>query len=691
MEPQMTEPPESEERIKRLYRQAIQAFTFNDFRALLDEGLPADLREPGGKNALSRKGLDPATVQLFLERGAAHSATDKDGRTPMHIHADPQILWSLKRAGADADARDKSGWTPLHHAIKAADLLPPDAAEALLNMGADVNAQTDGLRQTAMHLDERLDLTNAELLVRNGFNINLRNLNGKPAWYAWVTHNYRAHEHRETRKQWVRWFLDRGADLEQILKQEGDTPIWVGVQDPVLAEAFAEFPGTPLNMAQISTITAVAVREIYEKEYQRRVKAGVTEMARKIPARQAPPGTLDGLIQPEQPAERQHRNALNRKPAVNTAGPNTAEPHINTEMRKHGNTETGDHGAAAQNSSDTTPPKRTWLPNRKIQEKLLASEKDPYRIAGYIKAGFTPSDDMFFAGKPLIHHAKNPRIAKIFLEHGLSPNTRDLEGQTPMFRALHPETVSALYEHGADPKIQDKKGNNVLHNAFDSIWHRIKGWEEMCMVHHRNGVEINQANQKGRTPVSNMEWEDDDGWFERVELALEMGADLEIKDHEGTPAWVHMLQLNTGGFKLSRKELSGEAIRWLLQRTGIDPNTPVGTERRPAWSLAYTEDEARAFAEDPRTRLDPAWIAKIPRFSARNLLEKAMESRQDNETQNPAIPVEHTKTRHGKNNGTTLENAPTMEEDQAFTLTQRGSTMSNNNKKTNCRRLKKST
>ena len=132
-------------------------------------------------------GGSAATAKLLLERGAAATAADKDGRTPLHWTAYQlpfddvgyKTLLRLIQASADAhrdtvnvlaakgglEARDHSGKTPLHLAAEEGFTA---AAEALLANKADINAKDKEGKMPLNIALEKNDDDTAALLRKHG-------------------------------------------------------------------------------------------------------------------------------------------------------------------------------------------------------------------------------------------------------------------------------------------------------------------------------------------------------------------------------------------------------------------------------------------------------------------------------------------------------------------------------------------
>jgi len=157
----------------------------HDFAKILATEYPKDVNSQSFDDASTPLHLTSRTrrghvdvARMLVERGAALSAQDKDGRTPLQLasskgHVD--VARMLVERGADVSTQAKDGWTPLHWASSKGHV---DVARILVERGAGVSAQAkDGW--TPLHWASKKGYVDiARMLVERGADVSVQDKDG---------------------------------------------------------------------------------------------------------------------------------------------------------------------------------------------------------------------------------------------------------------------------------------------------------------------------------------------------------------------------------------------------------------------------------------------------------------------------------------------------------------------------------
>ena len=220
-----------DEEAGELLYEAIKKGDVEAAAAALDNGATVhqDLCGLTGWTALhiAAKAGDTALCELFLDRGAAHSAQDSFNRlTPLHYassYGHTAAMTLLMRRGADANMKDKEGQTALMLASKHGKI---ETMGALLRVAGFVELQTQSVcGDTALHLAAKFGQAGAmELLEAAGSPDEIRNDAGDTAADILV-----ARELREAIKEAdvaaANSALEAGATLHQKLDAHQHTAL----------------------------------------------------------------------------------------------------------------------------------------------------------------------------------------------------------------------------------------------------------------------------------------------------------------------------------------------------------------------------------------------------------------------------------------------------------------------------------
>lgn len=192
------------------------------------------------------RGMVSTNISLtawLLERGANPNATNRAGKTPLHLTNFREVWFSpggnpitnqiahLLRAGARVDAPDAKGETPLHHAAQYA---PPEILTLLIEATDRPRAPATRLRalnardaagRTPLHAlvaePSQYHLTNAAVLLSHGADPNARDAEGNTPLHKLLA-DTRPHVRR---RDLVKLLLDWRAD-PNATNHLGQTPLY---------------------------------------------------------------------------------------------------------------------------------------------------------------------------------------------------------------------------------------------------------------------------------------------------------------------------------------------------------------------------------------------------------------------------------------------------------------------------------
>ncbi|HXD33859.1 MAG TPA: ankyrin repeat domain-containing protein [Pyrinomonadaceae bacterium] len=132
------------------------------------------------------------------------------------------------------------------------------------------------------------------------------------------------------------------------------------------------------------------------------------------------------------------------------------------------------------------------------------------------------------------------------LDKGVSPNTKDSDGRTPLTEAAyygHTQIVKMLIGKGADVWAKKRDGETpvtmaaghadivqLLKTNLDLIDAARAGDNKAVQSLLDKGAYVNSRDSDGRTPLTEATWE---GHAETVKLLLEKGADPNLKKNDG--------------------------------------------------------------------------------------------------------------------------------------------------------------
>ncbi|MCU1268665.1 MAG: ankyrin repeat protein 50-like [Acidobacteria bacterium] len=135
---------------------------------------------------------------------------------------------------------------------------------------------------------------------------------------------------------------------------------------------------------------------------------------------------------------------------------------------------------------------------------------------------------------------------KTLLDKGVTPNTKDGDGRTPLTEAAyrgHTEIVKLLIDHGGDLWARKKDGETpvtmaaghtdtveLIRKSMDLIDAARIGNDKAVKELLDKGAYVNAKDADGRTPLTEAAW---NNRIDTVKLLLEKGADPNLRKNDG--------------------------------------------------------------------------------------------------------------------------------------------------------------
>ena len=124
-------------------------------------------------------------------------------------------------------------------------------------------------------------------------------------------------------------------------------------------------------------------------------------------------------------------------------------------------------------------------------------------------------------GDTPLHLAAHESVAELLIRHGADANTRNQDGETPLHSAAEKpskELIELLLNARADTQARSKKGKTPLHHTTDCVY--------IARLLLDHGADLGASDQRGWTPLHTAAYE---GNEETIQLFLRRGADIQAR------------------------------------------------------------------------------------------------------------------------------------------------------------------
>jgi len=467
------------------------------------------------------QGKQGPVAKLLKREPLLVKATDKAGRTALHLVKSSDLTNLLMNAGADKEARAADGTTPLHHAVRQQDARMVDA---LLSEGRGVDILAKDMQgQTPLHWAAASNKSSSGLLKfllllgRVDGRVDVRDNQGRtPLMIAAMKGDLEAADQ----------LLAEGADL-RLVDAESHSALDLAIgsdQQEAAAHFRALNPLGPPPREVIFTACTFGWESSVEK---------LLEIAPAL-AESRDPKTKLPLIHLAimRGLGRTVEKLIQLKVTLDhPAGELGYTPLI--QAVKHGRlfavrlllAAGANPNFASMGGNGTTPLIEAMNPSNSVKQQG-AIGSGPLTSA-LLEAGADPNKADALGGTAL-HVAPDLATASLLLDKGANPNAQDQDGFTPLRSQVEKgrdiKVLALLIERGARMDLADKKGYLPVHVAYHgsrlqplidhgadvnalgpegSPLHKaVSGWNGALMKFLlAHGAKVNLPNKEGLTPL----------------------------------------------------------------------------------------------------------------------------------------------------------------------------------------------
>jgi len=410
-------------------------------------------------------------------RSANYNIRRNEGLAPIHyavMDNHTGLVIFLLEKKIDLNIKTTSGATALHEAVRIGNI---DIISMLVNSGADVNA-TDAGGNTPLHvgIPPNAYLNVLTLLASRGADVNLRDEHGDTPLHIAVILN-RSPES-------IKLLLNSGGDVH-IRNINGQTPLYIAVQErrtsiiPLLVDFGSEifaFDNNGITPFDISTKANDGTYKllITKDTVNQRDSSGNT-MLHSAVINSAKSEQIGYILDQRALVDSRNRD-----------GDTALHIAVRTNQKEIGEYLIVRGANIFSLNSIGDSPLSLALKTEIIREWII----NPTTIAS--KDGL---------GNNMLHYAAEwglNNAISLIIKSGISVDTQNATGQTPLFMATKSNSSSTLrifLDNNANLNIRDNQGNTVLHEAVR--WNAINSISFLIL----SGMDINANSLNGNTPL----------------------------------------------------------------------------------------------------------------------------------------------------------------------------------------------
>jgi len=451
-------------------------------------------------------------------RSKNYNIRRNEGLAPIHyavMDDHTGLVVFLLEKKIDLNLKTTSGATPLHEAVRKGNI---DIISMLVNSGADVKA-TDANGNTPLHLSIPPDayLNVLALLVSRGADVNLRDEHGDTPLHIAVMLN-RSPES-------FKLLLNSEGDVH-IRNINGKTPLYIAVQEhrihliPLLVEAGSEIFAYDNNGVTPFDISAKANDGTYNLLI-----------------------TKDTVNQRDSSGNTMLHSAVNNRAKTEQIGRILDQKALVDSRNRDGDTAL--HIAVRTNQRENgeyliVRKANIFSLNSAGESPLsLALKTDTIRDWIINSTTITSKDGL---GNNMLHYAAEwclNNVISIIIRSGISVDSQNATGQTPLFMATKSDSLSTLkilIDNNANLSIRDNQMNSPLHAAVR--WNAVNSISFLVS----SGMDINANSLNGNTPLHDAIILNQP---EIESLLIKLGANLESRNIDGNTPLMEAIKCET--------------------------------------------------------------------------------------------------------------------------------------------------